>query len=73
MRPLGWVGLLLIIAGGVIVAMGGLGYTKSRNEVEVGPIKVAAEEKGLVPPVAGIAAIVVGAVLVFAGRKRSSP
>jgi drug/metabolite transporter (DMT)-like permease len=71
MRPLGWVGLLLIIVGAVVVAMGGLGYTKSRNEVEVGPIKVAAEEKGLVPPVVGIAAIVVGAVLVFAGRKRS--
>jgi hypothetical protein len=71
MRPLGWVGLLLIIAGAVVVAMGGLGYTKSRNEVEVGPIKVAAEEKGLVPPVAGFAAIAIGAVLVFVGRKRS--
>jgi hypothetical protein len=63
--------LLLIVAGAVVFAMGGVGYTKSRNQVEVGPIKVAAEEKGLVPPVAGIAAIVVGAVLVFVGRKRS--
>lgn len=72
MKPLGWVGLLLIIAGAVVAAMGGVGYTKSRNQVEVGPIKVAAEERGLVPPVAGIAAIAVGAVLVFVGRKKSA-
>jgi len=72
MKPLGWAGLLLIIAGAVVAAMGGIGYTKSRNQVEVGPIKVAAEERGLVPPVAGIAAIAIGAVLVFVGRKKSA-
>jgi hypothetical protein len=71
MRPLGWVGVLLIVAGAVIAGMGGIGYTKSRNEVEVGPIKVAAEERGLVPPLAGFAAIAVGAILVFVGRKRT--
>ena len=70
MSPLGWVGVLLIVAGAVIAAMGGIGYTKSRNQVEVGPIKVAAEERGLVPPIAGYAAIAIGAVLVFAGRKK---
>ncbi len=72
MRPLGWIGVLLIVAGAVVAAMGGIGYTKNRTDVEVGPIKVAAEEKGLVPPLVGYAAIVVGAVLVFAGRKRSA-
>jgi hypothetical protein len=72
MRPLGWVGLLLIVAGAVIAAMGGIGYTKSRNEVQVGSFKVAAEEKGLVPPAAGLAAIAIGAVLVFVGRKKSA-
>jgi hypothetical protein len=72
MRPLGWVGLLLIVAGAVVTAMGGIGYTKSRNEVEVGPFKVATEEKGLVPPAAGLAAIAVGAILVFVGRKKSA-
>jgi len=70
MRPLSWLGVLLIIAGIVVVAMRGIPYTKSRNEVEVGPLKVTAQERGLVPPIAGIAAIVVGGVLVFAGRKR---
>jgi drug/metabolite transporter (DMT)-like permease len=72
MRPLGWVGVLLIVAGVIIVAMRGIPYTKSRNEVEVGPLKVTSQERGLVTPMYGVAAIVVGGVLVFAGRKRSA-
>lgn len=70
MRPLGWIGVLLIVAGAIVAAMGGIGYTKSTSQVEVGPIKVASEERGLIPPLAGVAAMVVGAVLVFAGRRR---
>lgn len=71
MRPLGWIGVLLIIAGVVVVAMRGIPYTKSQNEVEVGPLKVTTQERGLVTPIFGIAAIVIGGVLVFAGRKSS--
>jgi hypothetical protein len=69
MRPLAWIGVILIIAGIVIVAMRGIPYTKSHNEVEVGPLKVTTQERGMVTPVIGIAAIVIGGVLVFAGRK----
>jgi drug/metabolite transporter (DMT)-like permease len=69
MKPLGWIGVLLIVAGIVVVAMRGIPYTKSHNEVEVGPLKVTSQERGMVPPIAGIIAIVAGAVLVFAGRK----
>ena len=69
MKPLGWVGVLLIVAGIVVVAMRGIPYTKSHNEVEVGPLKVTSQERGMVPPYVGIIAIVAGAVLVFAGRK----
>ena len=69
MKPLGWIGVLLIVAGVVVVAMRGIPYTKSHNEVEVGPLKVTSQERGLVPPIVGVAAIVIGGVLVFAGRK----
>jgi hypothetical protein len=68
-RPLAWIGVILIIAGIVIVVMRGIPYTKSHNEVEVGPLKVTTQERGMVTPVIGIAAIVIGGVLVFAGRK----
>ena len=71
MRPLGWIGVLLIVAGVIIVAMRGVPYTKSHNEVEVGPLKVTTQERGMVTPVFGVAAIVIGGVLVFAGKKRS--
>jgi len=69
MRPLAWIGVLLIVDGLVVVAMRGIPYTKSHNEVEVGPLKVTSQERGMVTPVVGIAAIVIGGVLVFAGRK----
>jgi len=72
MRPLSWIGVLLIIGGIVIVAMRGIPYTKSRNEVEVGPLKVTSQERGMVTPIIGVAAIVIGGVLVFAGRKGSA-
>ena len=72
MRPLGWIGVLLVVAGVIVVAMRGIPYTKSHNEVEVGPLKVTTQERGMVTPVFGIAAIVVGGVLVFAGRKRTA-
>ena len=71
MRPLGWIGVLLIVCGVVIVAMRGIPYTKSHTDVEVGPLKVTTQERGMVTPVFGFAAIVVGGVLVFAGKKRS--
>ena len=69
MRPLAWIGVILIVAGVIVVAMKGIPYTKSHNEVEVGPLKVTAQERGMVTPVVGIAAIVFGGLLVVAGRK----
>jgi hypothetical protein len=69
MKPLAWIGVILIIAGLVVVAMRGIPYTKSHNEMEVGPLKVTSQERGMVTPIVGVAAIVIGGVLVFAGRK----
>lgn len=71
MRSLSWIGVVLVIAGIIIVAMRGIPYTKSHNEVEVGPLKVTAQERGMVTPIVGVVAIIAGAVLVFAGRKSS--
>lgn len=70
MRPLSWLGIALIVVGGVIVAMRGVSYTKRRNDVEVGPLRFGTVEKGFVPPIAGVASIIVGAGLLFAGRRR---
>ncbi len=69
MRPLAIIGIVLLVAGAVVLAMGGFGFTKERQEVDVGPIEVAAERRGFVPPVVGGLAMVVGAVMLFAARR----
>jgi hypothetical protein len=70
MRPLGVVGVILIVCGAIVLALRGISYTKEREEVEVGPLEVAAERKGFIPPAAGVVAIVVGLGLVVAGRRQ---
>lgn len=69
MRPLALVGIVLVVAGAVVLAMGGFGFTKERQELEVGPVEVAAERRGFVPPVVGGIAMVIGAVMLVAARR----
>jgi uncharacterized membrane protein len=71
MRPLGIIGVILIICGIVVLAMKGISYTKDRDAVKIGGIEIAKEDRGFVPPVAGIIAIVAGVALVAAGRKKA--
>jgi uncharacterized membrane protein len=71
MRPLGIIGVILIIAGVVVLAMKGISYTKDRDSVKIGGIELSKENRGFVPPVAGVIAIVAGIVLVAAGRKKA--
>lgn len=71
MRPLGVVGVILIIVSVVVLAIGGVPYTKSRDTVEMGPLKVSAKETSTTPPALAIVGIAIGGALAFAGRKRS--
>jgi uncharacterized membrane protein HdeD (DUF308 family) len=71
MRPLGIVGVILIICGIVVLAMKGISYTKDRDAVKIAGIEIAKEDRGFVPPVAGIIAVVAGVALVAAGRKKA--
>jgi hypothetical protein len=69
-RPQVLVGIALILFGLVVLALRGISYTKERQEVEVGPLEVAAERKGFIPPAAGVVALVVGAGLLIFARRR---
>ena len=71
MRPLGILGVILIIFGVVVLAMRGISYTKNRDSVKIGGIELSKEDRGFVPPVAGIIAVVAGIVLVAAGRNKA--
>jgi hypothetical protein len=70
MKPIGILGIVLMLAGLVVLVLRGVSYTKDKDKVEVGPIEITAEEKGFITPTTGIIVIAVGAVLVFAGRGR---
>lgn len=71
MKPLGILGVILVIAGIVVLALQGFSYTKDRDTVNVGPLSVSAEEKGFVSPAVGAVAVVAGLVLVAVGRRRA--
>ncbi len=70
MKPIGMLGVVLIVLGAVVVAMGGLRYVKDRDTTHVGPIAVTTENKGFITPLAGLAGIAIGLVLVTSSRKK---
>ena len=71
MRPLGIVGVILIIAGVVVLAMKGISYTKDRNTVKIAGVEISKEDTGFVPPYVGLIAVVAGIALVVAGGRKA--
>ncbi len=72
MKPLGIVGILLVIGGAIVVALQGVRYVKDRDTAHVGPISVTTERKGFITPLAGVAAIAVGVVLMATARTKNA-
>jgi predicted membrane channel-forming protein YqfA (hemolysin III family) len=70
MRGLGILGIVLVVLGGIVLLLGGISYTKNRDEARIGPIRVAAEEREFIPPIAGVAALAIGVVLIATERGR---
>jgi hypothetical protein len=64
--------IALIVAGALGLAYGGFSYTSETHEARVGPIELSVKEKETVnvPVWAGVGAIVIGGVLLFAGKTR---
>lgn len=71
MKPTVVIGAVLIVLGGIVVALQGVSYVRDRQEVRMGPIEIAAEERGFIPPVVGVIALVAGVALVLIGRRRA--
>jgi uncharacterized membrane protein YidH (DUF202 family) len=64
------VGILLIIGGALGLTYGGLSYTKETHQADIGSLHVSVDEKQHVnvPIWAGVAAIVVGGILLVARK-----
>ena len=74
MKPMFWVGILLIFLGGLTLAYQGFDYTHQEKVLDVGPIHATAEEQKHVsiPPVLGGLVLVGGIALVIVGAKKKS-
>jgi uncharacterized membrane protein len=74
MKPLSWIGVLLIVLGGLALAYQGFTYTHQEKILDLGPIHASAEkqERVSIPPILGGLALLGGiALLVVGGRKAS--
>lgn len=69
LRPL-TVGGVLIACLGAFVLVSGVSFTSRRNVLDVGDLKITADEQRSVPPWIGGAAVVVGVALIVAGAGR---
>jgi hypothetical protein len=72
MKPISFVGAILIVLGVVALVYHGFKYKSEDTLVQIGPVKATAETTKSVPipQWAGIAAIVVGVVAIGVGMRR---
>ena len=66
------VGIVLIVAGVLALAIGGFSYTRETHSAKLGPIELSMKEKETVniPVWAGVGAIVLGGLLVVVGGRK---
>ena len=74
MKPITWLGILLVILGALALAYQGFNYTRQEKVLDVGPIHATAErhERVSIPPLLGGLALVGGVALLVVGAKRGS-
>jgi len=74
MKPISWLGILLIVLGGLALAYQGFDYTRREKVLDVGPIHATAEEQKHVsiPPLLGGLVLVGGIALVIVGARKKS-
>jgi hypothetical protein len=71
MKPLMWVGILLIVLGALALAYQGINYTREKKVLDVGSVHITTKthEEIPLPPILGGLALVGGIVLVVMGAR----
>ena len=74
MKPIAVLGVLLIAIGVAGLLIANISFTEKTVIVDAGPLKVTADQQRTIPipTIAGVIAVVVGAGLLFYGRKARS-
>lgn len=66
------VAIILIVLGGIALALGSFSYTKEKEQVKLGPIELSVKQKETVnlPIWLGAGVLLAGVVLLLAGNKK---
>jgi len=74
MKPVSWVGVVLIVLGALVFAYQGINYTREKKVLDVGSVHLTSEthERIPIPPIVGGLALVGGVVLLVMGAKSKS-
>ncbi|NDH61397.1 MAG: DUF3185 domain-containing protein [Alphaproteobacteria bacterium] len=74
MKPIAVLGVFLIATGIAGLLIANISFTEKKVIVDAGPLKVTADQERTIPipTIAGVIAVVVGAGLLFYGRKAGS-
>jgi uncharacterized membrane protein len=74
MKPIIWVGILLVVLGGLALVYQGFNYTHHEQVMDVGPMHVTTDTQDRVPisPILGGLVLVGGIVLLVVGARKSS-
>ena len=74
MKPITWIGILLVVVGALALAYQGINYTRQEKVVDIGPIHATAEkhERIPLPPMVGGLALVGGIVLLVVGARQKA-
>jgi uncharacterized membrane protein len=74
MKPMIWMGILLVVLGGLALVYQGFSYKHQEKLLDVGPIHATAEkqERVSIPPILGGLVLLGGIVLLVAGARKNS-
>ena len=74
MKPISWVGILLIVLGALILAYQGINYTRQKDVLDVGSVHVTTDthERIPLPPILGGLALAGGVILLVMGARNKS-
>jgi uncharacterized membrane protein YidH (DUF202 family) len=69
MKPMAWIGILLIVVGVLVLGYQGINYTRQKNVIDMGSVHVTREahERIPIPPILGGVTLVGGIILLVAG------